>query len=146
MLIEAAYSPTQEKPSFETAYEDGRIRQWLDNFSYREGDIALIAEDTDTVPVGAVLCRIFHANQFIGEVGYVNDFIPAIAIGVAPERRNQGIGSLLLKKLTSKAYNDGYKKLSLCVGKTNPALRLYLREGFEIVRQEGSSIIMLRNF
>ena len=143
--MEAAYSPTQEKPSLKIAREDARIKQWLDNLGYQQRDIALVAEDMDTLPVGAIWCRIFQADQIVGEVGYVSNAIPAIAIGVEPDKRDQGVGSLLLNKLTSIAYDYGYEGLSLCVGETNPALRLYLRNGFEITRQEGSTLIMVKN-
>ena len=143
--MEAAYSPTQEKPSLEIARGDARIKQWLDNLGDRGGDIALVAENMDTLSVGAIWCRTFQADQIAGEVGYVSGAIPTIAIGVEPDKRDHGVGSLLLKKLSSIAHDNGYEGLSLCVGETNPALRLYLRNGFEIIKQEGNTLIMLKN-
>ena len=54
-------------------------------------------------------------------------------IHVAPERRNQGIGSRLLRFAEEQAREQGCPRLSLTTTATNPAQRLYERVGFRVV-------------
>lgn len=58
--------------------------------------------------------------------------VRVVDITVLPEYRGGGIGSVVLKNLMEKAA-QGNKIFALQVIKTNPAIRLYLRLGLEIV-------------
>ena len=59
--------------------------------------------------------------------------MPELSIAVYPECRGQHVGSLLLGTLVSRARADGYRAISLSVAAANPARRLYVRHGFEVV-------------
>lgn len=51
---------------------------------------------------------------------------------VQPELQNQGIGTILLQKLESKAQNMGYKRLILDTSpKQQAALHLYAKHGYQ---------------
>jgi len=59
-----------------------------------------------------------------------------IDIALAPECRGQGIGRAILEDLIEEAEAAG-KPLSIHVEKENPAMRLYLRLGFERLEDKG---------
>ena len=108
----------------------------------REGDCGFLASDAETSqPVGAVWLRLLVGkNQ---GYGYVNDDTPELSIAVLPEYRGQGIGTQLLTYLLSSVY--GHSSISLSVSEDNPALRLYKRFGFVVVRKSTGSLTMKRN-
>jgi ribosomal protein S18 acetylase RimI-like enzyme len=58
-----------------------------------------------------------------------------------PEFRGQGIGSYLLNSLIKEATSTS-RKLTIHVEKMNPALRLYNRLGFTLVKDEGIYLLM----
>jgi ribosomal protein S18 acetylase RimI-like enzyme len=70
--------------------------------------------------------------------------LPEIAMAVSPEHRARGIGAQLLNALDHAAADAGQKALSLTVNAHNPALHLYQRAGFEVVRGEGSRLTMVK--
>ena len=54
------------------------------------------------------------------------------SVGVLPEFQGHGIGSALLRAMTSKAHSEGHADVALIVDESNPAAeRLYARLGFE---------------
>lgn len=132
MLLEAAYPPTERRPSNEEALRDPRIQQWLLDFGKVLGDLAVVAYDGDQ-PIGAAWCRVFDREQVHGIVGVVDEDIPALAIGVRSAYRGQGVGTSLLEKLCDVCRQKGFEAVSLAVGRSNPALTLYERSGFQAV-------------
>jgi ribosomal protein S18 acetylase RimI-like enzyme len=54
---------------------------------------------------------------------------------VAPEHRGAGIGSAMLSRIIAEARRDGAPGVSLVVGETSPARRLYERFGFSAGRR-----------
>lgn len=93
-------------------------------------DIGIVAESTKlNHPVGCAWVRLF-TGQAPG-YGHVSDDIPELAFGVVKSRRNQGIGTLLLKQLIEQC-RDRYPGISLSVRQDNPCVRLYKRFGFQI--------------
>ena len=90
----------------------------------------LIAEDEQLL--GAAWCRRF-CGQVTGLAGFVDVETPVLAIAVRGGHRGQGIGTALLEALVAAARAAGVRAISLSVGRTNPALRLYERMGFERV-------------
>lgn len=58
-------------------------------------------------------------------------------LAVSPQLRGQGIGSRLLAAVYAAAKKKGFNKVRLEVVDTNPnARRLYVREGFELIRTD----------
>jgi GNAT superfamily N-acetyltransferase len=56
---------------------------------------------------------------------------PELAIAVVEDQRGQGIGRALLGALVARA-RDQFPALALNVHLLNPAVRLYIRAGFEV--------------
>jgi len=63
--------------------------------------------------------------------GFVDGDTPVLAIAVDERHRGQGMGTALLEAVVAGARADGVRALSLSVGRTNPALRLYERLGWQ---------------
>ena len=61
--------------------------------------------------------------------GYVDEQTPVLTIGVKPEFRGEGIGSMMLEQLLMEA-GALYDQLSVSVVRDSPAVRLFERFGF----------------
>jgi ribosomal protein S18 acetylase RimI-like enzyme len=100
----------------------------------RSGDVGLVAEGNGGEPIGAAWYRFFseEAHGF----GFVNAETPEITIAVREDRRGRGIGGALLDELITQARERRIPALSLSVEPDNPALRLYERASFRVVRRD----------
>jgi [ribosomal protein S18]-alanine N-acetyltransferase len=100
----------------------------------RPGDEGLIAEAETGESVGAAWYRLFseQAHGF----GFVNAETPEITIAVREDVRGRGIGSALLDELIACARKGRFPALSLSVEADNPALRLYERSAFLVIRRD----------
>jgi len=67
--------------------------------------------------------------------------IRVMDIAILPEYRGRGIGSHLLRALQDEAAAAG-KCLSIHVERSNPALRLYQRLGFQTLEENGLHLLM----
>lgn len=103
------------------------IRRYIEGWG-REGDLALVAVEDEGLRLGSVWCRLFPPGA--PGYGFVAPDTPEIVIGVIPEARGRGVGGALLVSLKELAHRHGYRALSLSVDRKNPALALYLRNGF----------------
>jgi len=106
----------------------------------REGDNGVIGLD-EGFPAGAAWYRLFTEDE--AGYGFVDESTPELAIAVVPSRRGRGIGELLLTSLLDRARADGVRQVSLSVERENPALRLYEKHGFGVVREVGNGYTML---
>lgn len=111
------------------------LYQYIKEFG-RSTDIAIIAKKDHKI-IGIAWARCIHAY------GYVGDHTPEIAIAVVDHHRGHGIGTQLIKKLQDCLTARGYQQASLSVSKENPAIRLYRRMGYQIVREHEADIVML---
>lgn len=112
------------------------IALYIKDFGEKSGDFAQTAE-VDGQIVGLYWCR-----EITGFVHWQKG-IPSLAISVKKSYRGQGICTRLLKALKTVLKKAGYKRASLSVQKANPAVRLYLRTGFNIVAENKEDYIML---
>ena len=69
--------------------------------------------------------------------------IRIVDIIILPGFRNRGIGSAILKQLAEEA-DQKNKILTMHVEKQNPAVDLYVRFGFERIKEEGTHFYMER--
>ena len=144
MLYEAAaVDATIRTMRKEDALKLPGISKYLSGWG-REGDFALIAYDSITnKAVGALWHRLFSCDT--AGYGYVADDIPELVMGVVPESRGQGIGSLLLDAIIQEAKKSGYRALSLSVDRNNRAKMLYERAGFvdaQVSQPQDTSVTM----
>ena len=141
MLYHALYVPEGQTALPREVIHIPEIARYVRGWG-REGDCGFLVSDAETSqPVGAVWLRLLVGkNQ---GYGYVNDDTPELSIAVLPEYRGQGIGTQLLTYLLSSVY--GHSSISLSVSEDNPALRLYKRFGFIVVRKSAGSLTMKRN-
>ncbi|MBE9118925.1 GNAT family N-acetyltransferase [Lusitaniella coriacea LEGE 07157] len=111
------------------------VRDWERD---RDCGFVAILKDSD-IPIGAVWLRLFNRDN--PGYGYIDDLTPELAIAILPEYRGQGIGTMLLAHLFEQVRFQ-YSAISLSVSAENPALRLYRRLGFEVVKRENHTLTM----
>ena len=100
----------------------------------RPDDAGFVAHDTESGQLlGAVWMRRLSEQP---------DAPPDLAFGVKPGLRRRGIGAALLTQLV-KAY-PGQSTISIRASAKNPAVRLYERFGFKIVKESKHSVTMRR--
>lgn len=63
-------------------------------------------------------------------------------IQVSLSCRNKGIGTSLLQKTVEIAKSKGYSDICLQVFKTNPAICLYLRNGYEHIEEKEHMFVL----
>lgn len=111
----------------------------------RPGDAGVIAVDHEGKPLGAAWYRLFSVEA--PGYGFVSSTIPELSLGTRAELRGRGIGRALLEALIELAQEQGYEALSLSVERSNAALRLYERLGFQdvaIMGPEDGSVTMVK--
>ena len=108
----------------------------------RAGDAGFVAHDAQPGGglLGAVWSRLPEAEQ-IGS-GDQTEATPELAFAVKPALRKRGIGAALLTRFVKA--NPQQSAISISVGPNNPAVRLYERFGFKVVRETPGEVTMRR--
>jgi ribosomal protein S18 acetylase RimI-like enzyme len=106
----------------------------------RAGEFGFVATHGSTACAGAAWCRYLPADD--AGYGFVDELTPEVTVAVARSRRGEGIGTALLLALIDEADARAIPALSLSVEKANPAVRLYGRVGFDVVRVDGGAWTM----
>ena len=101
---------------------------YVKDFGKQKGDYAVIAEEGNDI-VGMAWTRIIPAY------GYIDSDTPELAISLLSEYRGKGAGTRLMETLHDILRENGYRYTSLSVQKDNPAVRFYLRLGYEILEE-----------
>ena len=107
----------------------------------RGGDMGVIAIDSTKSPIGAVWLRQFSPDD--RGYGYVSADVPELSIGVVDEWRGRGVGRALMRAQVHQARSRGIHTLSLSVERANPAVSLYLSEGWLVVQSGRDSDTMV---
>ena len=92
---------------------------------------------------GAQFSIVENEGEAIGRL-YIDrreDEHRLIDIALLPEHRGWGIGTRLMRQVLDEARQAG-KRVRIHVERTNPAMRLYRRLGFEEVDDKGVYILM----
>ena len=137
-LYQAIYLPKGVEPPPRSVVDRPELQVYIEGFSTRPGDHCLVAEVGGKV-VGAAWCRIME------DYGHIDNDTPSLAISLLPEYRGKGIGTRLLNDLLLLLQENGYRRASLSVQKENPALHLYERAGFRILKAKDTEYLMLRD-
>jgi ribosomal protein S18 acetylase RimI-like enzyme len=137
MLYHAIYVPTGADPPSKAILDEPDIAHYAENWG-GDGDMGFKAL-VDGVTTGAAWLRLIHGY------GHIADDIPELTMAVLPGYRGRGIGTALLSALIDAAARS-YPGISLSVVGENPAMNLYRRMGFQIIRPDGATFTMLLRF
>ena len=137
-LYEAIFIPEGAEPPEKSIIDQPELFLYIADFGEKEDDHCLAAEVNGKV-VGAVWARIMN------DYGHIDNETPSLAISLYPGYRGLGIGTELLQKMLLELKEAGYQKASLSVQKANYAVKLYLKTGFEILRETEEEYIMVVN-
>lgn len=123
-----------EKPP-KSITRQSELQVYIADFG-KEDDWCLIVEIRGKI-VGAVWVRIMN------DYGHIDDETPSLAISLYDEYRNLGIGTALMRAMLQFLKDKGYNQTSLSVQKTNYAVNMYKKVGFEAVGKNKEEYIML---
>ena len=137
-LYQAIYLPKGVEPPPRSVVDRPELQVYIEGFGTCPGDHCLVAEVKGKV-VGAAWCRIME------DYGHIDNDTPSLAISLLPEYRGKGIGTRLLNDLLLLLQENGYRRASLSAQKENPALHLYERAGFRILKAKDTEYLMLRD-
>jgi GrpB-like predicted nucleotidyltransferase (UPF0157 family)/GNAT superfamily N-acetyltransferase len=140
-LYEAIFVPDGTEPPPRNVIYDPALHHYIKDFG-KQGDVCYVCECASRI-VGAAWSRILDDTDNKG-YGNVGEGVPELAVSVLPESRGRGIGTELLKRLHAALGELGYKRISLSVQKANPALRLYVRCGYTVVKEQETDCIMAK--
>ena len=136
-IYEAIFQPDNKPKIPRTVLQEPMIWAYVDRFGTRPGDFCLVAL-VDGVIVGAAWSR--NGCSY----GKVDDTTPELAISLYPEYRNKGIGSSLLALLLENMSEKEFSKVSLSVDKSNYAVKMYRKLGFEIISEREHDYLMIK--
>lgn len=137
-LYEAIFQPDNKPKIPRTVLQEPMIWAYVDRFGTRPEDFCLVAL-VDGVIVGAAWSR--NGCSY----GKVDETTPELAISLYPEYRNKGIGSRLLSSFLGTMSEKGFGKVSLSVDKTNYAVKMYRKAGFETIEEREYDYLMVRH-
>ena len=111
-----------------------RTKKWYDEIISGNRIVFIYTENNEFIGEGALVLDNGDRDYTIpGQRVYLSRMI------VKPERRNQGIGSIILDFLIDRAIQMGFKEMALGVDKVNTVARhLYEKKGFNTVIFDGT--------
>ena len=127
-LYDAIYRSDPSSPLPRQIVEHPSLRIYIADFGTLPDDRCLVAQAEGHV-VGMVWVRCIRAY------GYIGEGIPEFVLSVATPCRGRGIGTRLMREMLQRLSAAGYPEASLSVQRRNPAVRLYRRLGFRIVKR-----------
>ena len=134
-LYEAIFIPEGVPAPPKSSIWNEDLQVYVRDFGQNAGDRCLVAE-IDGKVVGAVWTRIMK------DYGHIADNTPSLAISLYKEYRHQGIGTELLREMLLLLHRDGYPQVSLSVQKANYAFKMYLKAGFEVLKETEEEYLM----
>lgn len=138
-LYEAIFVPEGIEPPPKAIITSPELQVYIERFGESNDDWGLVAE-VDGKIVGAVWVRIMN------DYGHIDDETLSLAISLYKEYRGFGIGTAMMKEILALLKAHGYSQVSLSVQKANYATKMYLKIGFEIVRENDEEYIMVYTF
>ena len=135
-LYEAIFIPEGTVPPDRSIIKNQDLQVYVRDFGQSEHDFCLLAEVQGRV-IGAVWTRI------MSDYGHIDKETPSLAIALYRPYRGYGIGTAMMRKILEILQKAGYRKVSLSVQKANPAVRMYLKTGFEVIWENEEEFIMI---
>ena len=139
-LYDAIYIPPGSAKPDKLIIKIPELITYIKDFG-KDSDLCLVAEINGKL-IGAIWAREFPENE--RGFAYVDDKTPELSMSVDENHRNSGIGTKLMIKMIERLKNLNYEQVSLSVNKLNYAFRMYLKFGFEEVRSDETSAIMVK--
>ena len=135
-LYEAIFVPEGIEPPPKTIITSPELQVYVERFGESKDDWGLAAE-VDGKIVGAVWVRSMN------DYGHIDAETPSLAISLYKDYRGFGIGTAMMKEILALLKSHGYSRVSLSVQKANYAAKMYLKIGFEIVKENEEEYIMM---
>ena len=135
-LYEAIFVPEGIEPPPKTIITSPELQVYVERFGESKDDWGLAAE-VDGKIVGAVWVRSMN------DYGHIDAETPSLAISLYKDYRGFGIGTAMMKEILTLLKLHGYSRVSLSVQKANYATKMYLKIGFEIVKENEEEYIMM---
>ena len=135
-LYEAIFVPEGLDLPPKTIITSPELQVYVEHFGESKDDWGLVTE-VDGKIVGAVWARIMN------DYGHIDDKTPSLAISLYKEYRGFGIGTAMMKEILTLLKSHGYSQVSLSVQKANYAAKMYLKIGFEIIKENEEEYIMV---
>lgn len=142
-LYHAIHVPPGEPPLPLSIVVRPDLARYVAGWMQSSDDFGFVAEERG-VPFGAAWLRRWSRGE--KGYGFVNEATPELSMSLLPSYRGRGVGTVLLRCLLSAA-EQRCSAVSLSVSASNPARRLYAREGFVPVSgMGGDSLTMVKEF
>ncbi len=138
MMLLAGFPPDRPRPT--DARSMPHVRRFVEGWG-RRGDVGVIALDQTERAVGAAWARELDEPLLVDRAGAP---VAEVAVAVEADARGMGTGTALLRALEYFAAAAGHRELALRVSSRNPAVRLYERVGYELVRDDEHGLVMRR--
>ena len=135
-LYEAIFIPEGIEPPPKSIISSPELQVYVERFEESKDDWGLVAE-VDGKIVGAVWVRSMN------DYGHIDAETPSLAISLYKDYRGFGIGTAMMKEILALLKSHGYSRVSLSVQKDNYAAKMYLKIGFEIVKENEEEYIMV---
>lgn len=135
-LYEAIFIPEGIEPPPKSIISSPELQIYVKHFGESKDDWGLAAE-VDGKIIGAVWVRIMN------DYGHIDDETSSLAISLYKEYRGFSIGTAMMKEILTLLKSHGYSRVSLSVQKANYATKMYLKIGFEIVKENEEEYIMV---
>ncbi|MEL7006008.1 MAG: GNAT family N-acetyltransferase [Bacteroidota bacterium] len=141
MTFLALFVPEGAEPFPRSILDSPDILKYYDGWG-REGDLALVLENTSTgTLVGASWARCFTFQN--KGYGFLDGQTPEVEIALKGNVRGKGYGTLLINQLIEELRKMGFVHVSLSVDRRNPAIELYKRLGFIVVKTDSNPVMRL---
>jgi GNAT superfamily N-acetyltransferase len=143
VLYYALFIPSGEEAPGYQIVKQPELARYVDDWMRYSEDLGFAAEKEGAL-IGAAWLRCWSSGEH--GFGFVDEATPELSMALLPKYRRRGAGTRLLRHLLAAA-EKRFDAVSLSVSESNPARRLYEREGFMIVSEpEGGSITMIKKF
>lgn len=102
------------------------LNVYTNDYGFKSSDVGIYSQTNNAVSAVAWI-RLYKEADIV--CGYVDDITPVLIVGVIPDVRGMGIGSLVMEQLLQEAAAV-YNQISVSVASKSRAINFYERLGF----------------
>lgn len=116
------------------------LNLYTNDYGFKSSDVGIYSQTNNAVSAAAWI-RLYKESD--GVTGYVDDVTPVLIIGVMPDVRGLGIGTLIMKQLLQEAAVI-YEQISVSVQFNTRTVKFYERLGFvPLVGSEKKDVVIM---